>query len=62
LISSLQSLVRDTSNGTTQEDAMNNDTTTFEQELAKLKAEFPNAPVDLLESLADLAAYPLEKF
>lgn len=41
---------------------MNNDNTTFQQELEKLEAEFPNAPKDLLESLAELAAFPLEEF
>lgn len=41
---------------------MNNDITTYEEELAKLKAEFPNTPVDLLETLAELNTYPLEEF
>lgn len=41
---------------------MNHDITTYEEELAKLKAEFPNTPVDLLETLAEFTAYPLEAF
>lgn len=41
---------------------MNHETATYEQELTKLKAEFPNAPEDLLETLAEMTAYPLEEF
>mgnify|MGYP001285167424 CR=1 FL=1 len=41
---------------------MTNDRTTYDEALTQLREEFPTAPHDILEALAEFAAYPLEDF